>query len=107
MINPDEAFEAFKEKFDKMSYEEREQYLKEMGIAFECETKTRFIPYKRIMNTRFEKAKAVQVRLDRAEIEKIPAAEQCERYVVEIKDIELQEKFCEWNLTFGDRLRKK
>lgn len=34
MINPDKAVQAFKEKFSKMSYEEREQYLKEKGFSF-------------------------------------------------------------------------
>lgn len=38
MINPDEAIQAFKEKFSKMSYDEREQYLKKMGFSFGTES---------------------------------------------------------------------
>lgn len=34
MIDPNEAIRAFKEKFGKMSYSEREKYLKEMGFSF-------------------------------------------------------------------------
>ncbi|MCI8603397.1 MAG: hypothetical protein HFE79_04540 [Ruminiclostridium sp.] len=34
MIDPNEAVQAFKEKFSKMSYDEREQYLKKMGFSF-------------------------------------------------------------------------
>lgn len=34
MINVEEAMNAFKEKFEKMTYEERENFLKEMGFSF-------------------------------------------------------------------------
>lgn len=34
MIEPNKAVQAFKEKFGKMSYDEREQYLKKMGFSF-------------------------------------------------------------------------
>ena len=35
MIDKKEVLEAFKEKFSKMTYEEREAYLKKMGLAFQ------------------------------------------------------------------------
>ena len=34
MINPNEIIQNFEENFKKMSYEEREAYLKDMGFSF-------------------------------------------------------------------------
>ena len=34
MIDTNKAMRAFKEKFSKMSYAEREEYLKKMGFSF-------------------------------------------------------------------------
>lgn len=40
MIDQNKAIQAFKEKFEKMSYSEREQYLKDMGFSFGDDQKT-------------------------------------------------------------------
>lgn len=41
MIDPNDAIQAFKDKFSKMSYDEREQYLKEKGFSFGYESAKR------------------------------------------------------------------
>ncbi len=47
MIDPNEAVQAFKEKFSKMSYSEREQYLKKMGFSFGDEFQAKKTPKSR------------------------------------------------------------
>ena len=39
MIDSKKAISAFQEKFSKMSYDEREEYLKKMGFSFGEEKK--------------------------------------------------------------------
>ena len=39
MIDSKKAISAFQEKFSKMSYDEREEYLKKMGFSFGDEDK--------------------------------------------------------------------
>lgn len=38
MIDPNMALQNFKKKFDKMTYDEREEYLKKMGFIFDNES---------------------------------------------------------------------
>ena len=40
MINSDKAVQKFKEKFDAMTFEDREKYLHRMGFVFSKETRT-------------------------------------------------------------------
>lgn len=40
MIDPKDAVHAFKAKFDTMTYDEREHYLKSMGFSFVADNET-------------------------------------------------------------------
>lgn len=44
MIDVNRAFEAFKEKFDKMSNKEKKKYLKMVGFSFDSEIDTAIEP---------------------------------------------------------------
>ena len=43
MINANEIIKKFTEEFDRMSYEEREAYLKQMGFVFEEKRKAEYV----------------------------------------------------------------
>ncbi len=63
MINPNEAIKAFEEKFNNMSYEEREKYLNRMGFSFESRRATSQIRYSQKKKTAARHATSVSYRL--------------------------------------------